>query len=156
MSTFAVPSSLGLPAIGSALYYGDGASPEAWQIIGNRSSITGLSTAATVIDVTNNNTVGAAWRNKIPTLLDAGTMSFDLFFIPSDAGHKALIQLFVGRGLAGVQGVPIPFKYVFPDSGNTTWYFQGFVTKLNQSAAVDNVIKVMVDIQATGAITFPS
>jgi hypothetical protein len=106
-------------------------------------------------DVTNNNT-NNPWRRKIPTLLDAGDMAFDLYFIPNDAGHKAIVALFTNRGLPTAPGVPIQFKLVFSDVGQTTWYFDGFISKLDLSGVIDSVWKFSAMITAEGEPTFPA
>lgn len=149
-----VPAAEALPAIGGQLFYGAGTSPETWTLISNRGSITGLGLSAQVVDVTNNNTT-APWRHKVPTLLDPGDMGFDLFFIPSDPGHQAILKLFADRGL-NEPGVPIPFRYVFPDGDQTVWLFNGFVTQLKFNQATDNVVRAAAVITATGEPTFPT
>lgn len=146
---------LALPAIGTLLEYGSGGSPETWTLITNDSSITGLGLSVNMVDVTNHSQ-GNPWRNKVPTLLDSGDISFEMFFIPSDSGHKALLALYTGRGLASGAGTPIPFRQTFPDTAATKWYFQGFISKLNFTEPVDNVVKAMVTITTTGAPTFPA
>jgi hypothetical protein len=105
-----------------------------------------------MVDVTNHSQ-GFPWVQKVPVLLDSGDMSFDLYFIPNDSGHKALLALFTGRGL-GSPGTPIPFQLVFPD--NVTWLFQGFIAKMNFTEPVNNVVKAAVTITTTGQPTFPS
>jgi len=145
---------LALGAIGTILSYGDGASPEGFTVITNRSSLTGLSMSAAVVDVTNNNS-SVAWRQKVVTLLDAGTLQFDLYFIPSDTGQKKILNFFTIRGQATAQ-TPIDFKLVFADAGATTWLFSGFFSKFNMTAAVAEVIKVQAEIVVTGAPTFPA
>lgn len=145
---------LALPAIGTLLAYGDGNSPEVYTLITNDSSITGLGLSVNMVDVTNHSQ-GNPWRNKVPTLLDSGDISFDMFFIPNDAGHKALLLLFTNRGLA-TAGTPIPFRQTFPDTAATKWYFQGFISKMSFSEAVDNVVKASVTITTTGIPVFPA
>ncbi len=150
---------LGLPVIGGQLFYGNGLSPETWALITNMGNLTGLTLSAQVIDVTNNNTTNP-WRSKLTTLLDSGQMSFDLFFIPSDPGHQTVMTLFANRGQslgAGSPnpGVPIAFKYVFPDLAGTTWFFQGFISKFSMAAATQDVFKASVVIDAVGIPTFP-
>jgi hypothetical protein len=157
------PAALSLPAAGGQLFYGDSNSPETWQLITNMGGITGLGLSAQVVDVTNNNVAtqgsgqNSTWRAKVPTLLDSGDVTFDLYFIPSDPGHKALLKLFTMRGTTvGGPNVPIYFKYVFPDSGGTTWFFQGFVTKLMMTGAIADNYKLVTTITTTGAPTFPA
>lgn len=145
---------LALGAIGTQVFYGDGASPEAWTLITNASSYTGPTMSGNVVDVTNNNTTNP-WRRKVVTLLDPGEIPFDMYFIPSDTGQKAILSLFTTRGLGSAQ-TPIPFKVTFADVAATTWLFSGFISKFSISAAVDNVVKAAVVITCEGQPTFPA
>jgi hypothetical protein len=154
-NTIEIPTLLALPSIGSQLWYGDGASPENWTLITNAAQYKGLSLSGKAEDVTNNNTTNP-WRRKIVTLLDAGDMQFDLYFIPNDSGHKAIVALFTGRGLPGAPNVPIQFKLVFSDAAQTPWYFDGFITKLDLAGTIDSVWKFSAMITAEGQPVFPS
>lgn len=132
------------PAINTLLQYGDGSSPENWTTIANVGSIGGPALAGQVVDVTSHST-SVPWREKVVTLLDSGDITFDVFFIPSDAGHKTLMKLFMERG-QGAAGLFIDFRIVFPDVAATKWYLFGFISKFNMSAPVDNVIKAALTI----------
>lgn len=146
--------SLALGAIGTAIYYGNGMSPQTYTQFTNAASYTGPGMTSTVVDVTNNNTT-APWRQKVVTLLDPGTLTFDMYFIPSDTGHKAILALYTTRGLNTAQN-PIPLKVVFADVAQTSWLFSGFISKFSIVAGVADVVKAQVEIVMTGAPTFPS
>lgn len=145
---------LATPAIGTLIEYGDGSSPETWTLITRDSSITGIGLSVTMVDVTNHSQ-GNPWRNKVPTLIDPGTIAFDMFFIADDAGHRAFLALLPARGSTS-PGVPIPFRQTFPDATGTKWYFGGFVSDFKISAGVADVIKASVTITVTGEVTFPA
>lgn len=145
---------IALPAINTLLQVGSGTSPETFATIANVSSINGLSMSAQVVDVTSMST-GVPWREKVVTLLDAGDASFDVFWIPAAAFAKNLLTLFQERG-AGTAGVPIDFRLVFPDTMATTYSFAGFISKINFTEAVADVVKAACTITATGEPIFPS
>jgi hypothetical protein len=145
------PQALG--AINTLLQYGTGGSPEAFVTVANVSSIKGLTADATVVDVTSHST-GLPWRQKQPTLLNGGMLVFDLFFIPSDAGHMAFMAIFVNRGLPATPQTPVDWQLVFPDVAHTTWAFKGFVVKMDFSEAVADVVKANCTIEVTGKPSF--
>ena len=83
---------LALPAIGTLLSYGNGMSPETYTLISNDSSITGLGMSVNMVDVTNHSQ-GFPWVQMVPVLLNSGDMSFDMYFIPNDSGHKVMARI---------------------------------------------------------------
>src|ERR1035438_2610657 len=121
------------PAINTLLQLGNGASPEVYATVANVGSITGPGMSAQVVDVTSHSS-GTPWREKITTLLDNGDLTFDVYFIPSDAGHKLLLSTFTGRLFSY-------FQIQFPDPGHTQWQFTGYISKFSTTEPVDNVIK---------------
>jgi hypothetical protein len=54
----------------------------------------------------------------------------------------------------GSSGTPVNFKLVFPDTNATTWAFTGFVTKMDFSEPVDNVVRASCVITITGKPSF--
>lgn len=145
---------IALPAINTLLQVGNGVSPEAFTTIANVSSISGPSLAATIVDVTSMSS-GNPWREKVTTLLDGGDVSFDVFWIPTETSQKNLLTLFQERG-QGTAGVPIDFKLVFPDTAHTFYLFSGFISKLNLTEAVADVVKAACTITISGEPTFPA
>jgi len=155
---------IAIPAIGTLLQVGNGASPEIFNSIANIGDITGPGTSATVVDVTSHTSVSAPWRQKIPTLLDAGTVTLPLYYVPSSGaptgagtfmGHSftaGLGRLFINRGLS--PGVPYNWKIIYPDGLNTTDEFQAFVTKYSQKAPVAGVLTCDVELTITGIPSF--
>lgn len=143
---------IAVAAINTYLQLGDGMSPEGYTTLANVASITGPGLAANVVDVTSHSNANP-WRQKITTLLDPGDVSFDLYFVPNDTGHKALLALFTSRS----GGVASPFALSFPTTASrTVWTFNGWVSKFSTTEPVDNVIKAAVTITITGPPTFPA
>lgn len=145
------------PAINTYLQVTDGGCPATFSTVANVGSINGFSMSAMVVDVTSHSNTDA-WRRKIATLLDAGTLSFDCYFIFNDTGHKKLLQLFVDRGLNPSDNgtVVTSFQLSIPTAGaRTVIAFGGYVTKFNFSFPVDNVVKAQVDITVVGQPAIP-
>jgi Lambda phage tail tube protein, TTP len=145
------PQALG--AQNTLLQYQNGASPAAFVTLANVSSIKGPMSSVKMDDVTSHST-GIPWRQWQPTLLDGGDVTFDMFFIPADAGHQTFQEIYVNRGVAGASGTPVNWKIIFPDTAATTWEFQGFVSKMDFTMAVDGVVKSACAIRITGKPSF--
>src|SRR5271170_1549297 len=127
------------PAINTFLQLGNGQSPETFNTVANVGTINGPTMSLNVVDVTSHST-GVPWREKIGTLLDQGDLTFDLYFIPNDAGHQALLAQFVSRQTAD-------WQLSFPTSpSRTVWGLHGFISKFSTSEPVDNVIKASMTI----------
>lgn len=155
---------IAIPAIGTLLQVGNGQSPEIFNSLANLGDITGPGTAGNVVDVTSHTSVSAPWRQKIVTLLDPGTITFPLYYVPSSGaasgagtfeGHNfasGLGRLFVNRGLS--PGVPYNWKIVYPDGAGTFDEFQGFVSKVSKKMPVASVLTMDAEIVVTGVPSF--
>ena len=135
-----------IAAINTSLGLGDGASPETFTTIANISDITGLQLATTIVDVTSHST-GKPWRQKLPTLLDAGDLTCKLFFVPGYAGHQALLTIFKNRTLSN-------YTITFPELDAPVWWFEAFITKFSISEPVAGVITADVTFSATDEPNF--
>lgn len=161
MSTFPIA----IPAIGTLLKIGSG-SPEAFYSIANIGDLTGPSISAAVVDVTSHTSPSAPWRDKITTLLDAGTITLPLYFVPASVaatvpgtlfGHgfvSGLGKLFTNRGLS--PGVAYNWKIVFPDGVPTTYAFTAWISKYSQKAPVAGVLTADLELSITGQPNFVS
>ncbi len=139
---------IALASINTLLQIGDGASPETFETVANVSSINGFSMSGMVVDVTSHST-GEPWRQKIVTLLDAGEIAFDLFFIPAAANHRLLLQTFFDR-------TAVSWRLVFPDPDTTTWEASGSISKFDNKAPVDGVDTAAIVISLTGVPNIPT
>lgn len=142
------------PAINTLLQYNSGTSPNVWSTVLNVSDYTGPSFTSTEVDVTSHST-GAPWRQKIITLLDAGSIPFKLFFIVGDTNFNALLSLFFARGENSTAGSPIQFRLVFPFAGTPTWYMSGFFKDFKFAIPVAGVITADISITLTNYPTIP-
>lgn len=146
---------LAVPSKGTQLFYGDNSSPPVYTVISRQGSLTGLGLSVKLEDVTAQDS-GTPWRQYVPTLLDGGDVAFDIFFLPDDAGQKAVLKLFTDRGLNATPGLPIPFKILFSNAAGTIWTFDGFVSAFKMSATVDGVLKAALMTKCTGEPVFPA
>jgi predicted secreted protein len=141
-------ASIAISARGTLLKIGDGGTGEVFTNIAEVTNITGPSLALDTIEVTSHDT-SSGWREFIGGLLDAGEVSLDINFVPTNATHSqtsGLLKDFKNRTLRN-------FKLVFPDTGVTTWSFAGLVTAFECSEAIDDVIKGTVTLKLSGQPT---
>jgi hypothetical protein len=142
-------------AINTFIQVSDGNSPETFVTIPNVSSINGPTFQAQVVDVTSHST-GNAWRQKIVTLLDPGTVSWDTFFIPNDATHQRLLGIFANRGLPTAPQAQADWRISFPTTpSRTVWSISAWLSKFSISAPVDGVIKAATELVLTGEPAIP-
>jgi predicted secreted protein len=137
-----------IPAFGTFLKIGDGGGPETFTTVAEVKSITGPQLAAKIDDVTNHST-GTPWREKLATLLDGGTISFDMNFIPTNATQShtsGLLRDFENRTKRN-------FKLVLPDGGATTWAITAYVQDFKILAPVDGVLNAQMTLAVTGQPT---
>ena len=144
----ALPTPIAQPSINTLLQRGNGQSPETFVTVANVSSIKGFSLSAHVVDVTSHST-GVPWRQKIPTLLDAGDLSADIFFITDSVGHRLLLNDFAIRRTGD-------WRYVEPDTLQTIFQCQMFFSKMDFTASVDGVTTAAITLTATGDPILPT
>jgi len=121
--------SLATLAKGTQLKAGDGAASEVFTLIPEIRTITGPSMSADVIDVTSHDTPGG-FRDKLQGLKDWGELSFEMWWVPTNVQQQQLHSDYV----AGTQR---NYQLVFPNAGNTTFSFKGFVSASPITAAFD-------------------
>lgn len=133
---------------GSKLERGDGATPtEHFVAIAELTKINRSGSKADLADITNMDS--GNYREKLPTLLDAGEISFEGNYIPSDATQVSLQSDFDGQ-------TEHNWKIVLPGSrGN--WSFAAYVTALDvPDLEVSKQATITGKLTITGAATFAS
>jgi hypothetical protein len=98
---------------GTTFKRGDGGGPETFTTIAEVVGISGPSLKLETIDVTNMDSNG--WREKIPTLKDAGEVQLDMNYLPANATQnytQGLLADFNNRTLRN-------FKVVYSNPGAT-------------------------------------
>ena len=152
----------GIPATGTLLQVGNGASPEVFSTIANIGDINGPTTQTALVDVTSHTSTSIPFRQKIPTLIDPGMVSLPVFIIPASGGPSGgqighnyaagIGRLLVNRGLS--PGVPYNFKIIYPDGLSTFDEFQGYITKYSRKMPVAGAISGDLQIDITGIPSF--
>ena len=100
-------------------------------------SLSGPALSADTEDVTSHDSTNA-WEEVVVTILRSGELSLDLVYDPADDTHDAT----AGNGLLSryENKTMTNFAMIFPDTGTTTWYFNGFVTGFEPDAPHDGAL----------------
>lgn len=124
-------------------------SPGTYVTVSGVKDINGPSISATVEDITTHSQ-DDPWKRKKPTLLDGGTITFDLVFNPTDQtqDHNAgVLGYFENRTEKNI-------RLQFPDGALTRWLAKGYFVKFGIKAAVAGVLLASVDFEVDGKPTF--
>lgn len=136
-----------ISAYGTLLKRGDGGSPETFSTVAEVRSISGPSMETDEAEVTTHSSAAAgAYREFILTLIDAGSIEFEINYVPSDATHIGIKSDFLNRTKRN-------WQIVMPGSIQTI-SFTGYVKSMPLEFPVDDAIKAKVSIRCTGAPTF--
>ncbi|MFZ4773933.1 MAG: phage tail tube protein [Terrimicrobiaceae bacterium] len=125
---------------------GDGAGTEAFTTIAEVQKIGGPKLKLDTKEVTSHSSTGG-WREFIATLLDAGEVSFDGNFIPTNATQSQSSGVLKDMKNRTKRN----FQLILPDT--TTWTFAAFVTGFEISAQFDDVLSFSASLKITGAPT---
>ena len=109
-------------------------------------SITGPNISLETIDATHHQSP-SGHREMLPSFKSAGEVSFDINFLPGVGTHQTLFDLWSNRTLR-------KYKIIFPDTSNTDWIFEAYVSNLSISAPIDDVLGASVTLMLSGAINF--
>lgn len=136
-----------ISAYGTLLKRGDGGSPETFTTVPEVRSISGPSMETDEADVTTHSSAAfGAFREFILTLIDAGTIEFDINYVPSDSVHAGLRSDFLNRTKRN-------WQLVLPGNVQTI-SFAGYVKTIPLEFPVDGPITQKLTIRCTGAPTF--
>lgn len=139
---------MGLSSFGTLLKIGDGGGPETFTTIAEVRDIKGPKVALGTTESTNHSSPGG-WREKLPTLLEAGPVEFEINFDPNAATHgfaTGLVKDAVNRTLRN-------FQVVFPSSPAVTWSFSAYVVQVEPDEPVEGKISAAVILDITGQPT---
>lgn len=137
-----------ISSFGTLLKMGDGGATEAFTTIAEVKDISGPALALGTEEVTSHSSPGG-WREHVPTLLEAGEVSFDVNFVPANATHDPATGLIADM----VARTKRNFQLVFPDTASTTWEFRAYVTGFEPSEPVEGALTASVSLMITGAPT---
>lgn len=132
-------------AQGSLLKIGDGGGTEVFTTIAEVRSISGPTASVNLEDVTSHDS--SAWMEKIPTLIDAGEISFEINYTSHTTQDQLRTDMFA-RTKRNFQLVLVPLT---PDE---TIAFAAYITGFEVDAPHDGVLRASVTLAITGAITW--
>ncbi len=138
---------MALSGFGTLLKIGDGGSPENFTTIAEVQDIGGPAFSLDAVEITHHGSGG--WREYIAGLLDAGEISFDLNFEPTETTHGYTAGLLKDMTDKTTRN----FQLVFPDAGNTTWEFAALITGFEVNEPVGDKISASITLKITGQPT---
>lgn len=137
-----------ITATGTQIKIGDGGSPETFTAIGQVRDISGPSFELGTEDASHHN---STWREYVPTLLDAGEVSFEIAFDPSDTTHYSNAAGSLYNALE--TRVKRNFQLVLPDAGGMEIAFSAYVTSFELKEPVEGLLTADVTLKLTGSVT---
>lgn len=132
-----------IPVQGVLLQVGNGSSPETFQTISNISKFT-FPMKAKVVDVSN---VSDLWKNQIPTLLEIGDVTCEVFWVMEDptlnSQTNGLRNIFANK-------LKRDFQIIYNDGNGSTDAFKAYVTSFQITGQEADVFKAQVTFSGTG------
>lgn len=109
-------------------------------------SISGPSLSADTVDVTTHDSTNA-WEEHVVGIIRSGEVGLEIVYDPADDTHDAT----GGNGLLTrlENKTATDFSLIFPDTGSTTWGFNGFVTGFEPDTAHDGAVTAAVTAKIT-------
>jgi len=129
------------------LQRGDGGSPEVFTTISEMQKVQGSGSKADIVDVTNMDSP-TAFREKMPTLIDSGEISFDGNFVADSDSQQSVRDDFKSRRRGN-------WKILLPD-GDTPgtprghWDFEAYVSACDFDAQHDKQVTFSGKLTITG------
>lgn len=134
-----------LPSQGMTISVSDGASPEVFTEIPDTNDISGPDGSASEIDVTDLSSTAKEFKRG---LTDNGSITFTIFFIPTQVQHAQLRADF-----NSTIEVARSYQLKFTDSPPTTWTFNAYVSTLSITNSIDGVTSASAALRVKGNIT---
>jgi len=103
-------------------------------------TISGPGITADTVDVTTHDSADG-WEEVTVTILRSGELTLELVYDPTE--HTGLLALLESTE-------PEEFELQFPDSANTAFAFDAYVTNFEPSAPVDGALTATMTIKITG------
>jgi len=119
-----------------------------WTTIAEVKDIDGPALARTIIDATSHDSAGR--KEKKPGVKDAGSVSFEMNFLPQNA-----TQSFTSGLLFDFKNDSLrDFQLIFNDPATTIFQFVGIVKDFAPKAPVDGVLTAKITLELTGTPIF--
>lgn len=132
---------------GTLLQRGDGATPENFATVAEVGSISGPNWAVEMFDTTSHSDAASGnFRTRKPSLIDPGDLSFDIWYIPGDAGHEALRTDMFNRTIRN-------WRLIDPNASQTA-NLVGFISEMGHEWPTDEKITRSISITLIGEPTF--
>jgi len=105
---------------------------------------------ADTVDVTTHDSTNA-WEEVVVSILRSGEVSMDIVYDPAEDSHDAT----AGNGLLSrlENRTLTNFSLVFPDTANTTWAFDGYVTGFEPGEPHDGALTAAVTAKISSVPT---
>lgn len=140
------PEVSGIPAYGTQIQVLSSSSPEGFTSIAGAGDITGPGSTLGEAETTSHST-GVPVRSFIPTLIDAGSITFPCFWNPSDP-TQAVSSPF-GMEYLFANRIITKFQLVIPDPTHRTRQFRGFVNSLSETYPIAGICTRNIGIRIT-------
>lgn len=134
-------------ATGTIIKIGNGANPEVFNDIGQIKDISGPSFELGTEDASHH---GSTWREYVPTLLDAGEISFEIAFDPDDATHYSETAGSLWHTMSN--RIKRNFKLVLPDPNAFEIAFAAYVTSFELNEPVEGLLTANITLRLTGSV----
>lgn len=89
---------------------------------------------------------GPGYRERMPTFADTEEMTFTVLYDSADTNHAALMTAFASRSNAN-------WRITYTDTGTEVWTFRGYVTRIEGTAAVEELNTRTFTVRPTGTVT---
>lgn len=130
-------------AADTLLYLGTDASPSVFtSFIGRLGDISGPNTSVAIVDVSNQESKA---RRKLGTLLDSGTVTANLYWVPSDAQDASLFDIY-----RSTPPVLRSYQMVWPDG--VTWLFAAYISKWSPASKIADALRTAIEFTIDGEI----
>jgi len=132
--------------IGTLIKRGNGdGPPETFTTIAGARDVAGPALTREIIDVTSQESSGD-YAEKMPGPMDAGKVTFALFWNPAGATHDEHTGLVADFNA----GVARSYQLYYPDAGHKTCTFEAFVTSFAPTGEVKGMLTAAVELDITG------
>jgi predicted secreted protein len=132
--------------IGCKLKMGDGGGSEVFTAIAEIKGFDGPDYQVSLAEVTNFDSSGGV-KEWLPTLIDAGSVSFTANFLPDDTIQTSVRTAMLAKTKKN-------FKIEFTDSTPTVASFSGYITGYKVTAPLADAVQVACTIKITGNVTY--
>lgn len=137
-----------MKSFGTLLQVGDGSTPESFATVAEVRDITPIGVNSDTEEVTHMSSPGG-YKEYLPTLLDAGEVSFEVNWDPVAATHGYATGLLKDAEDQVLRN----FQLLLPDPATTTWAFSAYVTAVKPKTTVGGVLRSDITLRPTGQPT---